>query len=122
MGSTAALWYSASGIVKRVSLATSPDGAPWFQPQGRRSVQTRPWLRNSVQKAPNWNQRTYNSPLNCAVGTKPPMSVPQYGMPVSPALMPMGTWLRSVSQSELTSPDHRNRSEENTSELQSLRH
>ncbi len=42
IGSTAALWYSASGMVKRVSLAISPVGAPWFHPHGRRSVHTRP--------------------------------------------------------------------------------
>ena len=79
-----------------------------FQPQGRRSFQVRPCERNSGLNAANWNQRTYSSPVNSCVGTKPPMSVPQYGIPLSPTLTAIGTWFFSVSHSELTSPDHRN--------------
>ena len=43
-----------------------------------------------------------------AVGTKPPMSVPQYGMPDRPVLIAIGTCVFSVSHRDCTSPDHRN--------------
>ena len=76
-----------------------------FQPQGRRSFQVRPWLRNSGQNALNWNQRTYSSPVSSGVVMKPPVSVPHNGMPVRPQLRPTGTCIASVRQAESMSPD-----------------
>lgn len=73
---------------------------PVSQPQGSRSFQVRPCARNDGQNAPNWNQRTCNSPVNSFVGTNPPMSVPQKGMPDSPVLMAIGMWTFSVFQVE----------------------
>src|SRR5579862_587100 len=104
MGSTSPLRNSAGSAVKVVVSAGPPS--PPSQPHGRCRCQLRPCERNSGQNAPNWNHRTNNSPVYSAVGTKPPMSVPQNGSPDNPLLMATGTWVLSVSHREATSPDH----------------
>ena len=88
IGSTCALCNSArsSGTL---GVSIGPV-SPVFQPHGSRSIHVRPCERNSVLKAANWNHRTYSSPVNSFVGTKPPISVPQYGMPVSPVFTATG--------------------------------
>src|SRR5581483_9003902 len=106
MGSTAALW-SSLGSSGTFGVSTGPV-SPVFQPHGRRSFQVRPCDRKSGLNAPNWNQRTYSSPVNSRVGTKPPISVPQYGIPLRHVLTAFGTWTLRVSHCEFTSPDHRN--------------
>src|SRR5438270_3898176 len=88
------------------SSSTGPR-LPVFQPQGRRSFQVRPCERKSGQKALNWNQRTYSSAVSSLVEKKPPVSVPQYGMPLSPVLSASAICARSVDHCELVSPDQR---------------
>src|SRR5690349_4752686 len=110
MGSTCALCSSDSGgrADPEYDDVSSGPVSPVFQPHGSRRCHVRPWDRKRVQNAPNWNQRTYSSPVNSGVGTKPPISVPQYGIPLRHVLTVSATCVRSVSHVEYTSPDHRN--------------
>src|SRR5687768_7519792 len=101
--SVSGLFNSSGGGLK--ALVSKGPPSPPFQPHGSLRCQLRPCARNDGQNAPNWNQRTCNSPVYSTVGLKPPMSVPQYGSPERPVLMPTATWVARVSQRERTSPD-----------------
>src|SRR5688572_33222848 len=96
--------FSSAGSARHCPDSNGPPSPP-FQPQGSFRCQFRPCARNDGQNAPNWNQRTCSSPVYSAVGLKPPMSVPQYGNPDKPVLMPTATWVFKVCQNARTSPD-----------------
>src|SRR5688572_15006781 len=101
IGSTFGLLSSAgSGSAAPAVVARISDGGilPMFHPHGNRRCQLRPCERNDGQKVPNWNHRTCSSPVYSAVGTKPPMSVPQNGMPDRPVFTATGTCVFNVSQ------------------------
>ena len=70
-----------------------------------------PWVRNIGQNAPNWNHRVKSSvysgvPIPPSCGVYPPMSVVQYGIPLTEKLSPAGICNLNVGQSPLMSPDH----------------
>src|SRR3954467_2703705 len=98
---------NSAGSARQLPDSNGPPSPP-LHPHGSLRCQLRPCARNDGQNAPNWNQRTCNSPVYSAVGTNPPMSVPQNGMPDSPVLIATGTCVFSVSHVEYTSPDQRN--------------
>src|SRR6185369_6385426 len=101
-------WRSSGGGHADIQSAVTSFGSavPAFHFQGRWSFHARPCDRNERQNELNWNQRTNSSGVNSRVGTKPPVSEPQYGIPHKPTLIPFVIWALSAFQVENVSPDH----------------